>query len=116
MSHFCEKDIENQLTSVGKQKTKNEKLAWQRKLKKMEGLIAELEPLQEAILAIMDKKQPILDDITLLRNEMIKECVHPRDYLIHKGSHIECKFCSARLSIPSTLEAEVTPESESEDE
>ena len=117
MPHLCETVTENQLAAVVRQKTKNEKLAWQRKLKRMEVLIDQLRPLEDEILKIMERKLPIMDDVAALRAEMVKECVHPRDLLLHKGGWIECKFCNAKLSIPTDSQvSEAAEEDEGEDE
>ena len=103
MAHLDEKTIEAQLVAVVKAKSKNDKLAWMRKYKKLQAYSEELLPLEEKALAVFQEKQPILDKISELRAEMIKECVHPREALIHNGNHIVCKFCEARLSIPATV-------------
>lgn len=103
MSHLDEKTIEAQLVAVVKSKSKNDKLAWMRKYNKLQTYARELKPLEDKALEIFKEKQPILDKISALRVEMIKECVHPREALIHNGNHIVCKFCDARLSIPATV-------------
>lgn len=88
-----------QLEDVSKHSDKNERLSWNRKKQKMQGFIKELEPIQEEMLKLIQKKQPILDKIEELRAVMVKECIHPIDYLAHKETHIECKFCNSKIRI-----------------
>jgi hypothetical protein len=62
-------------------------------------LLKRLEPLNEEALKILYKKQPILDSIEDIRQKMIKECVHPKDHLVHKGSFVLCRFCENRINV-----------------
>ena len=90
---------QQELEAVSKDADKNMRLAWRRKEKKMEELLENLEPLNQESLDLMSRKQPILDEITELRTKMVHECVHPTKLLVHKGTHIMCKFCNKKLSI-----------------
>jgi small-conductance mechanosensitive channel len=89
-----------QLEAVSNHRNKNEKLSFNRKIKKLEELVEAVKPLEEEILKLFLQKQPLMDEISELRNEMVKECIHPLNYLIHKGDHILCKFCDAKISLP----------------
>jgi len=81
---------------------RSEKTAWKRKLVNMERLIEELRPVEEKILGIIkNEKQPILDQIQALRQEMVKDCVHPFEHLIQKDGYVECKFCNRRIKVPN---------------
>lgn len=91
---LTEDDVENQLSSVSGFADNAEKLAWRRKLKKMHGFLEDLRPYEEEILRLSAEKQPLMDKIEKLRHSMSEECIHPREYLAHRGSHIECKFCN----------------------
>jgi uncharacterized glyoxalase superfamily metalloenzyme YdcJ len=89
-----------QLEAVADHATRNEKVSWDRKMDNMVRLIAEITPIEEQISDLLAQKMPIMDKIQVLRNEMVSECVHPHTHLIHKGTHIECKFCLAKLALP----------------
>jgi hypothetical protein len=65
----------------------------------MVSLLATLRPLEEQILKLINEKQPILDKVAELRIVMQAECVHPFEYLVHKDSFIECKFCNKRMNL-----------------
>lgn len=95
--------IAKQLSTVALHHGKNEKLAFNRKIKKMEGLIESIRDYEQMILDIVKNKQPIADDIRELRAEMVKECIHPKDHLIHCGTYIFCKFCEKKISLPRLL-------------
>lgn len=86
-------------------KPKNERIAFARKVKKMEELTESLEPIEAKILEIvLNEKYPIMDEIEELRATMIKECVHPKEFLVFhsyegESPYVECKFCNAKLVV-----------------
>ena len=103
INHMTEIELEKQekdLKVVSNIKDKNEKLSWTRRQKKIEQMVEEMRPLEDQILALNAERQVILDKIQDLRRQMVKECIHPKNSLVHKGTYIECKFCNAKLSIP----------------
>lgn len=91
---------ERDLKNVANIKDKNEKLSWTRRQKKIEEMVLEMRPIEDEILALVAKRQVVLDKIGLLRKQMVKECIHPKNSLVHKSTYIDCKFCNAKLSIP----------------
>ncbi len=96
-----EATIRHLLETIANNPSRSEKTSWTRKQDNMVSLIAKLRPIEEQILELMATKIPIMDEIQLLRNEMVKECIHPFEYLSMKSNHIECKFCFRKLSLPS---------------
>lgn len=78
--------------------TRSEKVSWDRKMDKMVTLIAKLRPIEEQILDLMATKTPIIDEISYLRRDMVRDCVHPYQMLAYKGDVVDCKFCSKRFS------------------
>ena len=88
-----------ELAEVSKNADKNQRLAWRRKKKRIDELIESLQPYEQKKLDIILEMQPIMDKIAIIRAEMVKECVHPLDYLSHKGTHIECKFCKSKIRV-----------------
>lgn len=91
---------ERDLKNVANIKDKNEKLSWTRRQKKIEEMVVEMQPIEDQILALTAQRQEVLDKIQALRKQMVKECIHPKNSLVHKETYIECKFCNAKLSIP----------------
>jgi hypothetical protein len=94
-----ETEAQRELQEVSKFADKNQRLSWRRKRKRIDELITRLGPFQEKKLELILSMQPIMDDIEAVRTKMIDECVHPLDHLIHKGTHIECKFCNSKIKI-----------------
>lgn len=90
---LTEDQANKEVDDVAKFADNAEKLSWRRKLKKLEALVDDLRPYEEEILKLHQEKMPIMDKIEKLRRVMIDECIHPKDQLVHKGTHIECKFC-----------------------
>lgn len=90
------------LESIANHANRSEKTSWKHKLGKMEALLAKLQPIESKILAIIsEEKQPVMDEVADLRAIMVKECVHPYDYLIKKDGYVECKFCNKKLKVPN---------------
>lgn len=98
-TELSQKEKNEQMRKVYNFRNKSEKLSWIRKKKRIEKLIDDLKPFEEEILRIIEQKQPIIDKINKIRQDMKKDCVHPRDHLIHEGTHILCKFCNTKIKI-----------------
>lgn len=116
VKQLTEKDIQAlELKAVTNVKDKNEKLSWTRRQKRVNSIVEEkLNPLSMELLRIQEEfraridpmiaeRIEIMDELEILRAQMVKECIHPLDHLIHKGTHIECKFCNVKLSKPRAL-------------
>lgn len=80
--------------------SQSEKTSWNRKMDKMIKLLAQLQPLEQQIMDLISKKQPIFDAVKVLRNTMVNECIHPKQHLHIKPDYIECKFCLKKIQIP----------------
>ncbi len=88
----------NLFETISNKANRSEKTAWKRKLSNLTRIIEKLRPYEEEILNIIkDKKQPLLDELQLLRQEMVKECIHPFEHLVQTGGYIECKFCNKKI-------------------
>jgi hypothetical protein len=88
------------LDAVASLSPKAEKLAWKRKEKKMQGFVEDIGKIEDQILALVKEKMPLDDEISELREIMVKDCIHQKSDLAHLGTHIVCKFCERKLSIP----------------
>jgi len=80
---------------------RSEKTSWNRKMDNMVKLMALIRPIEDSILDLQAQKQPVFDDIQKLRSTMVKECVHPYEYIVALKDHALCKFCNKRLTIPN---------------
>ena len=89
-----ESSVEQILDAVANVAGRSEKTSWKRKLENMEKLMEKLQPIEDQLLELQAEKAPIIDEIAELREIMVRECVHPLNFLIFKGNHIECKFCN----------------------
>jgi hypothetical protein len=87
-------------TKIVNHATKNERIAWKRKHKKMTTMIEEnIQPIEEKILELTMERQVHLDELIALRDLLAKECVHPREFLVNRGDYVLCKFCNKRLTV-----------------
>ena len=89
--------VDDDFKKVSNFKSKNEKLAWNRRRKKIEDLVLELEPYNQQMFEIQTKRNVVLDEITELRKELVRDCVHPKDLLVHNVTHVTCKFCNHKI-------------------
>jgi len=89
------------IETIANNATRSEKTSWNRKMDNMVKLIAQLQPIEEKILKIIhEEKMPIQDQIAALREDMLKECIHPQEYLVMDDlGGVRCKFCERRLGI-----------------
>lgn len=94
-----EADVRHLLETIADNATRSEKVSWDRKMDNMVSLMAKLRPIEEQILDMMALKTPIIDEISALRREMVRDCVHPYTHLLPKDDVVECKFCSKRFSV-----------------
>ena len=78
--------------------SRSEKVSWNRKMDNMVKLMTKLTPIEEQILSLHAKKIPIFDAIQELRADMVRECVHPFEYLVVLDECVQCKFCGRRIS------------------
>jgi predicted nucleic acid-binding Zn-ribbon protein len=79
---------------------RSEKTSWNRKMDNMVRLLAEIKPIEDQIIDLQEKKIPIFDEIQRLRKEMVRDCVHPYEYLLVESDRVICKFCERKLSLP----------------
>ena len=80
---------------------KSDILSWRRKKEKIEKMVEDdIQPIEDEILALILKKQPIMDQVMILRTTMVETCIHPEDLLVeHDDGTLFCNFCNKRLRI-----------------
>lgn len=78
---------------------KKDKVMFARKLEELEQIMVQIRSYEERISELMIAKQPLIDELTVLRQQMVKICVHPKDFLFSEGDHVVCKFCNKRLQV-----------------
>ena len=93
--------------SIADNASRSEKVSWDRKMDHMVRLMAKLRPLEDKILALQAQKTPILDEIAILREDMVRECIHPFTNLTDKDGKIHCKFCGHAFVVANHGQAEV---------
>lgn len=95
-----ESSIRQTLETIADNATRSEKVSWDRKMDNMVSLLAKLKPIEEQILDLMDAKTKIVDEISVLRSDMVRECVHPFTHLVHLDNNkATCKFCNKTFTV-----------------
>lgn len=98
-----DKKSKRDITAIANFRDKNEKASWLRKKKNLESLVEKLEPIENNLIALNNKKQEILDEVNEIRKTMLADCIHPQDYLVHYDKYVLCKFCNYKISIPRKI-------------
>lgn len=97
MTAVSEKEVFAKITN---HTPKNDRIAWQRKHKKLKSMIeANITPLEDRILELTMEKMVFVDDAVALRDVLVSECVHPKEFLVTKEDHVLCKFCDTKLKV-----------------
>ncbi len=99
-----EAKIRKQREGIANTADRSEKTSWNRKMDNMVKLMSRIRPIEEQIIALQSRKQPIFDEIQELRALMVKECVHPYEYLVINEDHALCKFCNKKISLPKNVD------------
>lgn len=94
-------EVRRILETIADTATRSEKVSWDRKMDNMVSLLAKLRPIEEQILDLLAQKGPLLDEVQVLRKEMVRECVHPYTHLTFNehDDTITCKFCERKFTI-----------------
>lgn len=92
--------IRRALEAVADSATRSEKVSWDRKMDNMVALLAKLRPIEEQLSDLMVKKMELVDTISALRHQMVRECVHPFDSLTYFDDGVRCKFCNHTFNKP----------------
>lgn len=94
-------EVRRILETIADNATRSEKVSWDRKMDNMVKLLAKLRPIEDQIVDLLAQKGPLLDDVQLLRREMVRECVHPYTHLTYDTNDgtIVCKFCERKFAI-----------------
>lgn len=95
-----EAKVRKDLEVIANYPPRSDKTSWNRKLGNLETLVEFVRPIEDKMLILQKEARILYDQIMELREEMVQTCIHPYDHLVHKGDHIVCKFCDAKISIP----------------
>lgn len=77
----------------------SDKNSWLRKYDNMQKLIEQVNEFANEIMEIEKKRIPIFDEIAVLRQLMVDECIHPIDQLVEHEDYVECKFCNRKFTV-----------------
>lgn len=102
-------DVEK-IKAVVANRPKAEKMAWRRKQDKLLKIVQEqIHPIEQKITELIAEKDKIYEnEVVPIREEMVKDCIHPAELLILKTEfegtpneirYVECKFCNRKIMI-----------------
>ncbi|MNI89815.1 hypothetical protein D3C73_1472650 [compost metagenome] len=74
-------------------------------------LTDKLQPIENKILDLIGQKNKVFDEIVVLRDELIRDCIHPFEHVVedpiadgltsavgHSGIYT-CKFCNKKVAL-----------------
>lgn len=109
-----EMEIRKVREEISNHATRSEKVSWERQYGNMQKLLTDkLQPIEEQILKLIGKKNVIFDEIVVLRDELVKDCIHPFEHVVedplnddlvvgagvgHSGIYT-CKFCNKKVAL-----------------
>lgn len=84
--------------------TSGDASTWQRKMNNMTKLVNKVNHIEDEIATLRNKATPLYDQMAVLRNDMVSECVHPYDMLVHnhEDGTMTCKFCDHVFAVVPT--------------
>ncbi len=98
-----EAQVRRTFESIADNATRGEKVSWDRKMDNMVTILAKLRPIEEQMMDLMAQKLPIMDEISILRAEMVRDCVHPYTHLATQADGtVNCKFCNKTFAVQAT--------------
>lgn len=80
---------------------KNERIAWKRRHKNFsDRILRDITPIEEKILELTMQKMHLMDSMEEDRQELMKSCVHPKEFLLLMGDgNVLCKFCDTKIRV-----------------
>lgn len=95
-------ELRRTFETIADNATRGEKVSWDRKMDNMRAIFDKLVPIEDQIMDLMVVKQKIMDEISLLRVEMVRDCVHPYTHLsLQNDGTVNCKFCNKTFAVQS---------------
>lgn len=110
----AEMEVRKAREDISNHATRSEKVSWERQYGNMQKLLTEkLQPIEDQILELIGKKNEVFDEIVVLRDELIRDCIHPFEHVtglpvnanasmggvqISTGTYV-CTFCNKKVAL-----------------
>lgn len=111
-----EMEIRKEREDISNHATRSEKVSWERQFGNMQKLLeTKIQPLENQIIALMAEKSKYIDEMVAIRDELVRDCIHPFEHVVEDGeSHAAlvdsvtilrpggtyiCKFCNKKVAL-----------------
>lgn len=112
-----EMEIRKEREEISNHATRSEKVSWERQYGNMQKLLTEkLQPIESKILDLIGEKNKIFDEIVVLRDDLVRDCIHPFEHVVEdapstSASSIDsitilrpgityvCSFCNKKVAL-----------------
>lgn len=106
-----EMEVRKAREEISNHATRSEKVSWERQYGNMQKLLEEeLQPIEDQILKLIGEKNKVFDKIVVLRDELIRDCIHPYEHVtglpsvdvggvqFASGTYV-CTFCNKKVAL-----------------
>lgn len=106
-----EMEVRKAREEISNHATRSEKVSWERQYGNMQKLLEEeLQPIEDQILKLIGEKNKVFDKIVVLRDELIRDCIHPFEHVtglpstdvggvqFASGTYV-CTFCNKKVAL-----------------
>ncbi|MNC03489.1 hypothetical protein D3C75_508970 [compost metagenome] len=109
-----EMEVRKAREEISNHATRSEKVSWERQYGNMQKLLEEkLQPIEDQILKLIGEKNKVFDEIVVLRDELIRDCIHPFEHVTglpvppgvvgtppsHGTGTYVCTFCNKKVAL-----------------
>jgi len=108
-----EMEVRKAREEISNHATRSEKVSWERQYGNMQKLLTEkLQPIEDQILKLIGEKNVIFDELVVLRDELVRDCIHPFEHVtglpsgpntvggvqVASGTYV-CTFCNKKVAL-----------------
>ena len=98
-----EMEIRKEREDISNHATRSEKVSWERQFGNMQKLLeTKIQPLENQIIALMAEKSEYIDEMVAIRDELVRDCIHPFEHVVEHQDHpgiYTCKFCDKKVAL-----------------
>lgn len=98
-----EMEIRKEREDISNHATRSEKVSWERQFGNMQKLLeTKIQPLENKIIALMAEKSEYIDEMVAIRDELVRDCIHPFEHVVEHQDHpgiYTCKFCDKKVAL-----------------
>lgn len=100
------------IKDVANHASKSDRAAWMRRVKRLDDLIKQLEPVEDKLLELLHTREKLTQQLNEVREDLVANCIHPEEHLVSHNGYVVCKYCERKLRAVERGETSDTTETE----